>query len=102
MLDPGVLQVMPAAHFTKRRRDAFSNRNLIAHLTERGVKELLIGGVYANACVAATTRAALRRGFNVTVVTDAIGAISDDGRERACIALACHGAKLATVQSALT
>ena len=102
MLDPRVQQVTPSAHFTKRRRDAFSNKDLIVYLTERGVKELLIGGVYADACVAATARAALRRGFKVTVLTDAVGAISDNGRERACAALARRGAKLATVQRALT
>lgn len=102
ILDPRVQRVAPSVHFIKRRRDAFSNRDLVVYLSERGVKELLIGGVYADACVAATTRTALRRGFNVTVLTDAVGAISDDRRERACAALARQGAKLATVQSELT
>lgn len=101
MLDPRVLQVTPSAHFNKRRRDAFSNKKLIVHLAARGVKDLLISGVHADACVAATARTAFRRGFKVTVLTDAVGAISDVRRERACANLASLGARLATVRGAL-
>lgn len=101
MLDSRILKVAPSVHFTKRRRDAFSNERLNVHLTNCGVKELLIGGVHADACVTATTRTALRRGFDVTVLTDAVGATTEHARERACTGLARLGAKLATVEGAL-
>ena len=101
MLDAWILKVTPSAHFTKRRRDAFSNERLNVHLTNCGVKEILIGGVHADACVTATTRTALRRGFDVTVLTDAVGATTEHARERACTGLARLGAKLATVEGAL-
>jgi nicotinamidase-related amidase len=91
----------PSANFTKNGQDAFSNERLSVHLTKCGVKELFIGGVYAEACVTATTRTALRRGFDVTVLTDAVGSTTEHARERACTRLARLGAKLATVESAM-
>jgi nicotinamidase-related amidase len=91
----------PYANFTKNRQDAFSNERLSVHLTKCGVKELFIGGVHAEACVTATTRTALRRGFDVTVLTDAVGSTTEHARERACTRLARLGAKLATIESAL-
>jgi len=91
-LEPRVVQVTPAKHLLKRRPDAFSNPALGACLAESGAEELLIAGVFADACVAATARSALRRGFKVTLLTDAIGAASDAARERAFASLGRSGA----------
>jgi nicotinamidase-related amidase len=98
LLDQRVLHVKPSTDIVKRVPDAFSNPRLAPLLAERGVKRLVVGGVYADACVAATARTALARGFRVTILTDGVGAASDAVRDRACASLARRGAKLATVQ----
>jgi nicotinamidase-related amidase len=81
----------PYANFTKNRQDAFFNERLSVHFTKCGVKELFIGGVHAEACVTATTRTSLRRGFDVTVLTDAVGSTTEHARERARTQLAPRG-----------
>lgn len=96
MLDSRILRVVSAAHFVKRRRDAFSNKELSLHLATRGVTDLIVGGVHADACVAATVKTAIRRGFRVTVLADAVGAVTAERRDRACADLARFGAKLTT------
>ncbi len=99
MLDSRILRVVSAANFLKRRRDAFSNEGLSLHLASRGVTDLIVGGVHADACVAATVKTAIRRGFKVTVLAHAVGAATAERRDRACADLARLGARLATQQS---
>ena len=101
LLDPRILQVSPSTVLIKRVPDAFSNPRLATLLADRRVKRLIIGGVYADACVTATTRTALARGLDVTLLRDGVGAANDSARDRACADLVRRGAKLATVQSAL-
>ncbi|MEO8812395.1 MAG: cysteine hydrolase [Caulobacteraceae bacterium] len=101
LLDPRIHQVSPSTALIKRGPDAFSNPRLATLLADRGVKRLIIGGVYADACITATTRTALAKGFDVTLLRDGVGAANDSARDRACADLAHRGARLATVQSAL-
>ncbi len=82
-LDPRVKRVAEAPYFPKRKGDAFSNPELEPFLREHHVKRVVICGVYADACVTATARGALRRGFEVAVLSDAVGAAGDDARRSA-------------------
>jgi len=57
---------------TKSASNAFTNSKLLGHLREREIAELAIAGVMAEGCVRATTNSALRHGFRVTLLTDAV------------------------------
>jgi maleamate amidohydrolase len=59
---------------TKQAPDAFSNARLSTFLEERQVVTLLVSGVFADQCVAATIGTARARGFRVVVVREGVGA----------------------------
>ncbi len=99
-MDPRV-HIAPGGTFTKDAGDAFTNPALGAFLRERAVERLLLGGVFAPACVRATLRGALREGYGVTVVRDCVGASSDRARDRGLAAMADDGATLASAEGAL-
>jgi nicotinamidase-related amidase len=84
-----------ARYFAKWRGSAFCNADLAPCLDELRVMELALAGVYASACVSATARDALKRGFRVTVLSDAVADRSDATRERALARLARAGATIA-------
>jgi nicotinamidase-related amidase len=56
---------------TKTSRNAFSTTNLQQLLTERGIRELVIGGIQTEQCCETTARLAADFGYDVTFVTDA-------------------------------
>lgn len=75
-LDERVI-VINDRYFPKRRGDAFTNRRLGEFLQARQVRHVILAGVFANACVYFTAMGALRRGYRVTVLRDAVAAASD-------------------------
>ena len=77
------LSVINRQYFPKRRSDAFSNQHLGEFLQARQVGHVILMGVYANACVKFTALGALRRGYRVTVLRDAVAAASERKREAA-------------------
>src|SRR5262249_16061857 len=75
-----------------------SGRRLPAILAERGIRRLYVGGLATDYCVRATALDALREGFEVVVLTDAIGAVDlkpGDG-DRAIDEMQSVGARFAT------
>lgn len=56
----------------KSQSSAFTNPELDAYLRAQGVRELYVLGVFAEGCVRATVRDALRRGYKVNVIADAV------------------------------
>lgn len=90
------MDLSDATVFSKRRGDAFSNPELHAWLQSQKVERVVLCGVYANGCVAATARGALKLGYRVTVLTDAIAAGSDAALERGIQRCARLGAQLTT------
>ncbi len=79
-----------AAYFSKSRSDAFSNARLAAYLADQRVDEVVLTGVFARACVAATARGALSRGMRARLVESAIGDSSDRAKENALRKLGKH------------
>lgn len=83
-----------AFYFPKWQSDAFGNPALNRFLGERGVNEVILAGLYADACVTATAKAALSRGFKVRILADAVAAGSDSARAKALTRLAEQGATI--------
>ncbi len=59
--------------FTKYKGDAFSNDGLVAFLKSKNVNHIEVVGVDGGGCVALTAIGAIKRGYKVTVNTQAIG-----------------------------
>jgi nicotinamidase/pyrazinamidase len=79
--------------------EASSGRRLPTILKERGIRRLYVGGLATDYCVRATVLDALRDGFEVVVLTDAIGAVDlapGDGA-RAIDEIRGAGGRLATL-----
>jgi nicotinamidase-related amidase len=64
----------------KRASDAFEGTDLGARLRQLGARRLVVAGIQTEHCVAATCRAALRRGYAVHLAIDAHGTWPDEGR----------------------
>lgn len=92
-IDPRVVR-RSSMYVSKAEGNAFSNPALGAFLRARGADEVIVLGLFAGACVAATTRGAMRAGYRVTLVRDAIGAASDWARDRALAKLQRAGAQV--------
>jgi len=79
---------------------AFSGTTLAAQLRSRGGRRLLVGGLATDYCVLNTVRDALREGFEVILLEDAIRAVNvnpGDG-DRAQREMLERGALAATMQ----
>jgi nicotinamidase-related amidase len=100
-LDPRVQRVS-STYVSKAEGDAFSNPALGAFLRASGAEDLIVLGVFAGACVRATTRRAMREGYRVTLVREAVGAGSDRARDRALANLAKAGARVKSGTEVLT
>ncbi|MDH5218380.1 MAG: cysteine hydrolase [Gammaproteobacteria bacterium] len=56
---------------TKHYPNAFWSTNLEQHLKTQRIENLVIAGMMTHMCVSSTTRAAMERGFNVSLIADA-------------------------------
>ena len=83
-----------ASYVAKWKSDAFCNPALEKLLREHDVQEIVVAGLYARACVAATTKAALARGFEVHVLGGAVACRSDASREAALGRIRALGAQV--------
>ena len=59
---------------TKHRYDAFHNTNLEQYLTANNISEIIVCGIATNICVESTVRSAYNRDYNVTTLSDCVGA----------------------------
>jgi nicotinamidase-related amidase len=90
--------VFAGPDFTKMHRDAFSNSALEPWLNEQNVGRLVVGGAYVERSVLASVKTALRLGYKVTVVSDAVAGASAAWRDRALQSLKDAGANIETSQ----
>ena len=58
--------------FEKKQASAFSSREFISYLKLGGIKNLLISGLFGNACVYATSLSASKNGYTVITAEDLI------------------------------
>jgi len=83
-----------AVYLAKWKSDAFCNPALEKLLREHRIQDVIVAGLYARACVAATTRAALARGFQAHVLGDAVACRSDTSRKAALGRMGRRGAQI--------
>ena len=84
-------------YFPKWAGSAFVNPQLDRWLQAHNVKTLVLTGLMARACVTATAKDALARGYEVQILTDAVACKSDASRARALARLKAKGAVLLPV-----
>lgn len=81
-------------YFSKQKGNALSNSELVSYLDASKVKHLVIVGLFAEACVAATALDSIRRNFTVSVVRDAVASSNDSKREKALTYLESKGVNI--------
>ncbi|MBR1091007.1 cysteine hydrolase [Bradyrhizobium manausense] len=85
------LPIDGAVYFPKWSGSAFVNPDLDKWLKEKSVTKLVLAGLQAKACVTATAKDALAKGYSVEVLADAIACVSDATRARALKRLQTKG-----------
>jgi nicotinamidase-related amidase len=93
------LHVIGDWRIAKTEGSAFGNPQMDALLQRLQVGRLIITGVYAGGCVSDTVRAALQRGYAVTVVRDAVADAGPGQVDGACDALRRQGATVTDSQA---
>lgn len=82
-----------ATYIPKWKGDAFCNPALLAALTDNGIDDVALAGLFASGCITATTKTALRLGFRVRLLADATACRSDTTRPSALSRLSRLGAQ---------
>jgi nicotinamidase-related amidase len=82
-----------AAYVPKWRASAFCNPALPRLLADENIDNVTVAGLYARACVMATSRDALARGLAVDLLEPGIACKSDATKRRALARLERRGAK---------
>ncbi len=59
-------------YFPKAKADAFSNPDLDTYLKKHAVSNIYLCGVYSEGCIRATALGAKKRGYQVSLVVDAV------------------------------
>jgi nicotinamidase-related amidase len=92
-IDPRIERVNQTIYI-KSAGDALSNKDLLCFLKEQGIQELTLTGVFSNQCVKETLKSGLKKGYQVTVIEDAIGARSAKAQEHSLQYFRQKGAKV--------
>jgi nicotinamidase-related amidase len=98
-IDPRIQGIEHAAVIEMCHPSAFSSATLDTLLREYGVRELYILGVFAEGCVRATAVDAVRRGFIVRAIEDAVASDSAWKRRFGLWSMKHAGATLVASQS---
>jgi len=85
----------------KRIMDAFSNPKLDSLLRSNQINQLYITGVAADQCVDRTSKAAMNRNYEVTIVSNAVGTFTDEKRDNKLKEFAGLGMKVITTDDLL-
>ncbi len=103
-LHPAVAEMIRAGDLrvTKTRYSSFSETGLHDQLRRRGVQRVLLCGVLADICVQATAADAFFLGYEVTAITDCVGATTRARRRSGLDAIAERYGALSTSAQLLT
>ena len=78
----GRLNVASSNYFSKNKSSAFVNESLENFLNAHAINELYITGVFAEACVWATVREALKKDYKVSVLSNCVASGTDKKKRR--------------------
>jgi nicotinamidase/pyrazinamidase len=92
-LDPRI-DNYAGVYFTKSAPSAFSNSAFPSQLEGLDCRRLVLAGAHAESSVIATAKDAIARGYEVTVISDAVGAVNDGRRDAALAQLKSVGARV--------
>ncbi len=95
-LDPDLTPEPGEPVIEKTAPDSFHETSLGAELAARDIKNLVIAGFQTDWCVQATTRQAVKLGYNVTLVKDAHSTLDSD-TQKAPEIIAEHNEQLGEV-----
>lgn len=101
LLPEGVVVVSKATEPETEAYSAFTSTPLHYVLSLRGVRRLFIAGVATDYCVKETALEALRLGYEVVVLTDAVAGVGEESSKKALEELVMNGALLATEEEIL-
>ncbi|HMA76659.1 MAG TPA: isochorismatase family cysteine hydrolase [Candidatus Krumholzibacteriaceae bacterium] len=79
-----------AKRLVKTQYDAFLNTDLENYFTDKGAKQIVIGGVMTHLCCETTARAAFTRGFDIFFLADGTATYSME-HQRAALLNISHG-----------
>lgn len=94
--------VQPAADelvFEKHTYDVFLEEGFQAYLAARGIRHLLIAGVFTDVCVDALARTAYQKGYEVTIVSDATLALTRPLQDALQFMEQFYGARVRPIQA---
>ncbi len=96
--------ISKATHEDQDAYSAFDGTNLANLFMQHGVERLFIGGLATDYCVLHTVQDALKHGFAVSLLVDAVGAVNvvADAGERAIDAMLSAGAVALHVSEIIT
>ena len=88
------LPIEDGVYLPKWSSSAFTNPALVGLLKQHDIQTLLLTGLFARACVSATAKDALKAGFEVQIIGNAIACASDKSRATALSRLLRAGAQI--------
>jgi nicotinamidase-related amidase len=94
-LDPRI-NYLGGVYFSNQDWDAFTNSQFERHLQLTGAGHLILAGTYPERSVLDTAREAKRRGYAVTVISDAVASSDAHRRDAALNALKESGVEVKT------
>jgi nicotinamidase-related amidase len=90
------INYLGGVYFSNQEWDAFTNPQFATHLQLIGAGDLVLAGTYPERAVLDTAREAKRRGYGVTVISDAVASSDAQRRDTAVQALKDAGATVET------
>jgi nicotinamidase-related amidase len=90
------INYLGGVYFSNRDWNAFTNSQFATHLQLIGAIHLVLAGAYPERSAVETARDAQRRGYAVTVISDAVASSDADTRDHALQALRGAGVELQT------
>ncbi|MFK3647891.1 hydrolase [Lysobacter enzymogenes] len=97
LIFPQITAVFPDQEVIDRTFiNTWEDRKVVAAVEATGRKQLIIAGLWTEICVAMPTIQALGEGWDVTVVTDASGAVSVEAHQVAIQRMIAAGANMMT------
>ncbi|WP_438024899.1 isochorismatase family protein [Sorangium sp. So ce233] len=73
--------------------NCWEDANIIARVNKLGKSRLVIAGLWTSVCIVGPVLSAIEQGFEVYVITDACGDVSDEAHERAVTRMVQAGAR---------